>query len=74
MMSVTMMLMTISFGIAGVVQTYVERILGMGYMTAQSYIRLWMGVTFTLGLFFFAGVIITVIDLLFMQPLKKGKS
>ena len=73
MMSTAMMLMGISFGIAGVIQSYVERVLGMGYMTAQSYMRLWMGVTFTLGLFFFSGVIVTVIDLLTIRPLKEEK-
>jgi len=73
MMSTAMMLMGISFGIAGVIQSYVERVLGMGYMTAQSYMRLWMGVTFTLGLFFLSGVIVTVIDLLTIKPLKEEK-
>ncbi len=71
MMSSAMMLMGISFGIAGIIQSYVERVLGMGYMTAQSYMRLWMGVTFTLGLFFLSGVIVTVIDLLTVRPLKE---
>lgn len=70
-MSTSMMLMGITFGIAGVVQTYVERVLGMGYMTAQSYMRLWMGVTFILGLFFLGGVIFTTIDLFFMKPVRE---
>jgi nitric oxide reductase subunit B len=74
MMSTAMMLMGISFGIAGIIQSYVERVLGMGYMTAQSYMRLWMGVTFTLGLFFFSGVIVTVIDLFTMKPLREEKN
>lgn len=73
-MSTAMMLIGISFGIAGVVQTYVERVLGMGYMTAQSYMRLWMGVTFALGLIFFTGVLITVSDLLFMRSAKESGS
>jgi len=72
-MSTSMMLMGITLGIAGVLQTYIERVLGMGYMTAQSYMRLWMGVTFTLGLFFFAGVVLTVIDLLALKPLKERR-
>ena len=59
-----MMLMGLTFGIAGVLQSYLERVLGMGYMTAQSYMHLWMAVTLVLGVFFFAGVLITVIDLL----------
>lgn len=72
-MSTAMVLMGISFGIAGVVQAYVERVLGMGYMTAQSYMRLWMGVTLTLGVIFFMGVLITVSDLLFMKPARPMK-
>ncbi|HZV81155.1 MAG TPA: nitric-oxide reductase, partial [Geobacteraceae bacterium] len=59
-----MILMGLTFGIAGVLQSYLERVLGMGYMTAQSYMRLWMAVTLVLGIAFFAGVMITVIDLL----------
>jgi nitric oxide reductase subunit B len=59
-----MMLMGLTFGIAGVLQSYLERVLGMGYMTAQSYMHLWMAVTLVLGVFFLAGVLITVFDLL----------
>jgi len=60
-----MMLMGLTFGIAGVLQSYLERVLGMGYMTAQSYMRLWMAVTLVLGVIFFAGVVLTVVDLFF---------
>ena len=70
-MSTAMMLMGLSFGIAGVVQSYVERVLGMGYMVAQSYMRLWMGVTFFLGICFFIGVLIMVTDLLTLRPARK---
>jgi len=70
-MSTAMMLMGISFGIAGVVQSYIERVLGMGYMVAQSYMRLWLGVTFFLGLCFFAGLLIMVTDLLTLRPARK---
>ena len=67
-MSTAMMLMGLSFGIAGVVQSYLERVLGMGYMAAESYMRLWMGVTFFLGFFFFAGVLLMVTDLFTLRP------
>ncbi len=69
-MSTAMMLMGLSFGIAGVVQSYIERVLGMGYMVAQSYMRLWMAVTFFLGICFFVGVLIMVTDLLTLRPAK----
>jgi len=37
-------------------------------MTAQSYMQFWMGITLVLGVFFLAGVVVTVIDLLLMKP------
>jgi len=70
-MSTAMMLMGLSFGIAGVVQSYIERVLGMGYMAAQAYMRLWLEVTFFLGIIFFVGVLILVTDLLFLRPARK---
>jgi nitric oxide reductase subunit B len=66
-MCTAMTLMGITFGVGGVVQAYVERVLGLGYMTAQSYMRLWMGATFFLGLCFLGGVITTVSDLLTLR-------
>ncbi len=73
-MVTAMLLMGISFGIAGVVQSYLERVLGMGYMIAQSYMRLWLLVTFFLGLCFLAGLLIMVKDLLFLRPAPKTSS
>ena len=55
---------------AGVLQSYIERVLGMGYMTAQSYMRLWMGVTVFAGIFFLAGLLTTAADLLTLRPAK----
>jgi nitric oxide reductase subunit B len=67
-MSSAMMLMGLTFGVAGVIQSYLERVLGMGFMVAQSYMRLWMGVTLFLGIFFLIGVLIMVKDLLTLRP------
>jgi len=69
-MNIAMMIMGLTFGVAGVLQAYVERVLGMGYMTAQSYMRLWMGVTMTAGVFFLIGLLTTVTDLLTIRPAK----
>ena len=70
-MSTAMMLMAITFGIAGVIQSYLERVLGMGYMTAQSYMQLWIRVTMALGVIFFAGLLFTVVDLFTLRPVKR---
>jgi hypothetical protein len=40
-------------------------------MTAQSYMRLWMGVTMTAGVFFLIGLLTTVTDLLTLRPAKQ---
>lgn len=63
-----MMLMGVTFGIAGVLQPYLETVLGRGYMTAQSYMQLWMGITLVLGGFFLVGVMVTVVNLLHKKP------
>lgn len=67
-MTIAMMIMGLTFGVAGVLQTYVERVMGMGYMTAQGYMRLWMGITLVAGLFFLAGLLVTVKDLFCLKP------
>ncbi|MEW6719271.1 MAG: nitric-oxide reductase, partial [Thermodesulfobacteriota bacterium] len=69
-MCIAMMIMGLTFGVAGVLQSYIERVLDMGYMTAQGYMRLWMGVTMTAGVFFLAGLLTTVWDLLTVRPAK----
>ena len=70
-MCCSMMLMGLSFLVAGILQSYLERVLGMGYMAAQSYMRLWMGVTMGLGVFFLAGVLITAFDLFTIRTAPK---
>ncbi|MFO0752591.1 MAG: cbb3-type cytochrome c oxidase subunit I [Thermodesulfovibrionales bacterium] len=67
----SMFMMGITFGISGVVQSYIERVIGLGYMTAQAYLRTWMGVTFFLGIFLLIGVLIIVYDLFFLKPARK---
>jgi nitric oxide reductase subunit B len=69
-MCIAMMVMGLTFGVAGVLQSYIERALGMGYMTAQSYMRLWMGATLFAGVFFLGGVVLAVTDLLALRPAK----
>ena len=69
-MCISMMIMGLTFGVAGVLQSYIERVLGLGYMTAQGYMRLWMGVTMAAGVFFLGGLLTTVADLLTLRPAK----
>lgn len=67
-LSCTMILMTLAFSVAGVLQTYIERVMGLGYMTAQAQMRFWFAILVFLGLSLLGGVILTVLDLLTLRP------
>jgi len=57
----------LTFGVAGVLQTYIERVMGLGVMTAQPQTRFWFAVTWVLGLILLKGVIVIVVDLLTLK-------
>lgn len=69
-MTVSMVGMGLTFGVAGILQTYLERILGLGYMTAQAHMQFWMGLTLFCGFFFLAGLLLTVKDLFNLRPIR----
>lgn len=54
--------MGLAFGVAGVIQAYVQRILGYDYLTTQSLMRLWYMVVFGFGLIFAGGVVTFIYD------------
>jgi len=68
LMSLGVMGMSLAFAVAGVLQTYLERVLGQPYMMSQEPIRFWMFVAFAHGLIVVAGVIVTVKHLLTLRP------
>jgi len=72
-MTSAMLCIGLSFGVAGVLQAYLERVLGMGYMAAQEQMRLWFVVAFVCGLAFLIGVLVTVYDLFFLKPKEESK-
>ncbi len=60
--------MSLAFGVAGVLQTYLERVQGQAYMVAQSPMRFWMLVVFAHGLLVLAGAVILIRHLLTLRP------
>ncbi len=56
--------MSLSFGVAGVLQTYLERVEGLPYMAAQSPIRFWMAIALAHGLIAAVGAVVTAVHLL----------
>ncbi|MBI3989652.1 MAG: cbb3-type cytochrome c oxidase subunit I [candidate division NC10 bacterium] len=73
-LSLAMLGMTLAFSVAGVLQTYVERVMGLGYMTAQAQMRFWFTILAVLGLTLLAGVVLTVVDLLTLRPAPPAKA
>ena len=67
-LSLAMMGMTLAFSVAGVLQTYIERVMGLGYMTAQAQMRLWFAILAVLGVTPLAGVVLAALDLLRLRP------
>ncbi len=60
--------MSLAFAVAGVLQTYLERVRGEPYMIAQQPMRFWMLVVFLHGVLVLAGVVVTVTHLLTLRP------
>jgi nitric oxide reductase subunit B len=60
--------MSLAFAVAGVLQTYLERVQGQPYIVAQQPIRFWMFVVGVHGLVVLAGVLLVVKHLLTLRP------
>ncbi|HET9553448.1 MAG TPA: cbb3-type cytochrome c oxidase subunit I [Anaeromyxobacteraceae bacterium] len=59
--------MSLAFAVAGVLQTYLERVRGEPYMVAQQPMRFWMLLVVLHGLMVVAGVVLTVKHLLTLR-------
>jgi nitric oxide reductase subunit B len=68
LMSLGVLGMSLSFAVAGVLQTYLERVVGQPYMVAQQPVRFWMLLAVVHGVMVLAGVLVTVRHLLGLRP------
>jgi nitric oxide reductase subunit B len=69
--SISMFFLGLAFGAGGVLQSYLERVLGLGYMTAQAQMQLWFKISIFCGFVFLIGVIIIICDLLCLKLAKE---
>jgi nitric oxide reductase subunit B len=67
-MSVSLLGMSLAFGVAGVLQSYLERAQGQPYMVAQQPIRFWMFLAFVHGVGVLAGAVMAIVHLLTLRP------
>ncbi len=61
-MNFFMILIALALAIAGVVQVYFQRVLGMDYLTTQSFMKLWYAVFWTSAWGFAAGLVMFLVD------------
>jgi nitric oxide reductase subunit B len=54
-MVVSMFFLGLVFGVAGILQTYLERFLDIGYSTAHITMMFWFRVAFAIGIVFLCG-------------------
>lgn len=71
-MSIAMFFLGLVFGVAGILQTYLERFLDIGYSTAHITMMFWFRVAFGIGVVFLCGVLITVWHLFTIKPAEEG--
>lgn len=62
-----MFLMGMAFTIAGIVQTYFNRVMGLDFLATQEYMRLWFMVVMASGVIFAAGAITFIYDFFVMK-------
>jgi nitric oxide reductase subunit B len=72
-MNFFMILIALSLGIAGVVQAYFQRVLGMDYLTTQGFMKLWYAVFWTSAWGFAAGVVMFLIDFFKLASAKQSE-
>ncbi len=62
LMVMSMLLFVLAFAVAGVVQSYLQRVLGMDYLTTQEYLKLWYAVMWVSGWGVASGVFVYISD------------
>ncbi len=70
-MTFSMILMALALAIAGIVQAYLQRVLGMDYLTTQGFMKLWYAVFWASGWGFASGVFVYIVDFFKMARTEK---
>ena len=65
-----MALMALALAIAGIVQSYFQRVLGIDYLTTQNYMKLWYAVFWVAAWGFAAGVVMFLMDFFRLAKIK----
>jgi nitric oxide reductase subunit B len=64
--------MVLALAVAGIVQVYLQRILGMDYLSTQGFMTLWYAVFWVCAWGFASGVVLYIIDFFSMGKTAKA--
>ena len=63
-MSMGVLLLGVAMGVAGILQVYIERVMGLGFMTAQAQMQFWFKLCIVFGVVILVGLVITAWNML----------
>ena len=63
-MSLAVLGLGVAMGIAGILQTYIERVMGQGFMTAQLQMQFWFKIVLFFGVVLLGGLILSIWSIL----------
>ncbi len=72
-MNFFMIMVVFSFTTAGIVQTYVQRVMGIDYLTAQRFVKLWLTVLWVSGWGVAVGVGLYLFDFFSLKALTERR-
>ncbi|MHB8869524.1 MAG: cbb3-type cytochrome c oxidase subunit I [Thermoleophilia bacterium] len=72
-MSIAVLGLGIAMAVAGIIQTYIERVLGEGFMVAQAQMQLWFKVVLVFGVVLIIGLVVTAWHLVFAKGASVGE-
>ncbi|MHB1342930.1 MAG: cbb3-type cytochrome c oxidase subunit I [Thermoleophilia bacterium] len=72
-MSIAVLGLGIAMAVAGIIQTYIERVLGEGFMVAQAQMQLWFKVVIVFGVVLIIGLLVTVWNMVFAKGASTGE-
>ena len=67
LMSLAVLGLGSAMAVAGIIQTYVERVLGDGFMVAQGHMQLWFKVVIFFGVLLIVGLLVTIWNMVFAK-------
>ena len=73
-MTFSMILIALSLAVAGIVQVYLQRVLGMDYLTVQGFMKLWYAVFWTSAWGFAIGAFMYIIDFFRLSSTTSAKA